>query len=171
MKALSIHQPWASKIESGDKTIETRTWSTNYRGEILIVSARRHCTEWPKLPLGQALCLAMIIDCHRMTRADEVAACCSLYEGAYAWVLKHIQPIRHFPVAGRQGLYNVELPHSIAKARQLYEYTWGNNSKRQTLQGRTCRLLAHGKMNTRMVEFTDNGQQEIIDGRALRKSK
>ena len=40
MKALSVKQPWANMIAEGEKTIETRTWSTDYRGEILIVSAR-----------------------------------------------------------------------------------------------------------------------------------
>jgi len=33
MKALSLHQPWASMISDGRKTIETRIWRTNYRSE------------------------------------------------------------------------------------------------------------------------------------------
>ncbi len=36
MKALSIKQPWAHYIASGQKTIETRTWETKYRGPLLI---------------------------------------------------------------------------------------------------------------------------------------
>jgi len=36
MKALTIHQPWASLIALGIKTIETRTWPTKYRGELAI---------------------------------------------------------------------------------------------------------------------------------------
>ncbi len=39
MKALTLHQPWASLIAWGDKEIETRSWSTNYRGPIAIHSA------------------------------------------------------------------------------------------------------------------------------------
>ncbi|MBP7632493.1 MAG: ASCH domain-containing protein [Acidimicrobiales bacterium] len=36
MKALTIRQPWASLIAAGVKTIETRSWSTKYRGPIAI---------------------------------------------------------------------------------------------------------------------------------------
>lgn len=36
MKALTIRQPWASLIAEGVKTIETRSWSTKYRGPIAI---------------------------------------------------------------------------------------------------------------------------------------
>lgn len=36
MKALTIRQPWASLIALGVKTIETRSWPTNYRGPVLI---------------------------------------------------------------------------------------------------------------------------------------
>lgn len=37
MKALSIHPYYAIGIVTGDKTI-VRTWSTDYRGDILICS-------------------------------------------------------------------------------------------------------------------------------------
>ena len=36
MKCISIKQPWAALIAAGIKTIENRTWKTNYRGQILI---------------------------------------------------------------------------------------------------------------------------------------
>ena len=36
MKALTIRQPWASLIAAGVKTIETRSWSTRYRGPLAI---------------------------------------------------------------------------------------------------------------------------------------
>lgn len=41
MKALSVKQPWANMIASGEKTIETRTWMTGYRGQVLIVSSKQ----------------------------------------------------------------------------------------------------------------------------------
>ena len=40
MKALSIKQPWAWAIACGHKTIETRTWSTTYRGPLLIAASK-----------------------------------------------------------------------------------------------------------------------------------
>lgn len=36
MKALSLLQPWATLIAIGAKRIETRSWSTNYRGPLAI---------------------------------------------------------------------------------------------------------------------------------------
>lgn len=36
MKAISIRQPWAELILQGRRTIEPRTWQTNYRGRIAI---------------------------------------------------------------------------------------------------------------------------------------
>lgn len=39
MKALTLHQPWASLIALGVKTIETRSWSTSYRGPLAIHAA------------------------------------------------------------------------------------------------------------------------------------
>lgn len=39
MKALTLHQPWASLIAIGAKRIETRSWSTSYRGPLAIHAA------------------------------------------------------------------------------------------------------------------------------------
>ncbi len=36
MKAISIHQPWADLIVFGHKDIENRSWTTRYRGRMLI---------------------------------------------------------------------------------------------------------------------------------------
>ncbi len=41
MKALSMWQPWASFVAAGIKTVETRSWSTEHRGPLLICSAKR----------------------------------------------------------------------------------------------------------------------------------
>lgn len=41
MKALSLWQPWATLIALREKRIETRGWSTNYRGELAIHAAQR----------------------------------------------------------------------------------------------------------------------------------
>lgn len=40
MKALSLWQPWATLIAIGAKRIETRHWSTSYRGPIAIHAAK-----------------------------------------------------------------------------------------------------------------------------------
>lgn len=56
MKALTLHQPWASLIALGVKTIETRSWSTKYRGRIAIHAGAtpvgRRFTERPDGMMG-----------------------------------------------------------------------------------------------------------------------
>jgi activating signal cointegrator 1 len=46
MKALTLWQPWATLIAMGEKRIETRTWSTRYRGELAIHSAAKLPPKW-----------------------------------------------------------------------------------------------------------------------------
>ena len=54
--------------------------------------------------------------------------------------------------------------------KRLYKYSWGNNLKRQTMKDRTCRVLARArKMNSCMIEFTDNGQRECVSRFSVRK--
>ncbi len=40
MKALSLLQPWVTLVILGVKQIETRSWSTAYRGPLLIHASR-----------------------------------------------------------------------------------------------------------------------------------
>jgi hypothetical protein len=111
MKAISIKQPWANMIASGEKTIETRTWCTGYRGPIVIVSSKS-----PKIePAGFALAVAHLVDCRPMTCADETAACCRIYPKAQSWVLENIHRIPPFPVRGEIGLYEIELPQDVQR--------------------------------------------------------
>lgn len=41
MKAITIIQPWATLLAAGKKHCETRSWKTNYRGEILIHAGKK----------------------------------------------------------------------------------------------------------------------------------
>lgn len=41
MKAITVIQPWATLLATGNKRIETRSWKTNYRGEILIHAGKK----------------------------------------------------------------------------------------------------------------------------------
>lgn len=108
MIALSVKQPWASMIAEGQKTIETRTWPTKHRGDLLIVASKS-----PRIsgkPVSAALCIVNVMDCRPMTTEDESAACCPVYPGAYAWVLDNVRPIGNFHVRGSLGLYHVNIP-------------------------------------------------------------
>jgi len=49
-------------------------------------------------------------------------------------------------------------------------FRWGNNSKRATLKGRGCCVIASGKKGSKLVEF-ENGQKEVVSYRSLRRLK
>ncbi|WP_373325645.1 ASCH domain-containing protein [Sporomusa paucivorans] len=89
MKAITIHQPWASLIACGAKQIETRSWATKYRGPIAIhaglkdpkklpllgmeafESAAKEALEkagleWCFLPTGSIIATADLVDCVRV---------------------------------------------------------------------------------------------------------
>ena len=40
MRTLSVRQPWANLLADGTKTIELRTWATDYRGPLVICAAK-----------------------------------------------------------------------------------------------------------------------------------
>jgi len=106
MKALSLHQPWADRIRRGEKTIETRRWATSHRGKLLICSSKKPVV--PGCRCGYALAVVDVVGCRPMTRPDEPAACCEIYDGAQAWVLANVRPVRPFVVTGRQRLFDVD---------------------------------------------------------------
>lgn len=100
VKALSIRSPWWEKILCGEKTIETRTWKTNYRGDFLICATK---------PIGLAVGIADLVDCRPMRLKDWPAACCASYSGAYGWILQNVRKIMPFPVKGKQSLFEVKI--------------------------------------------------------------
>ena len=109
MKAISVKQPWASMIASGEKTLETRTWNTKHRGEILIVASKNPKIEG--LPTGVALCIVTIVGCRDMLVSDESNACCKVYKNAKVWVLDKVTKIKPFTVKGRLSIYDVKIRH------------------------------------------------------------
>lgn len=114
MKAISVKQPWANLIASGRKTIETRTWATDYRGPLLIVSSKT-----PNIsPAGCALAIGDLVGCRLMTKQDELAACCAVYPRAMAWVIENIRSVRVFPVKGQLGIYDVQVEELVTSDGQ-----------------------------------------------------
>ncbi len=104
MKAISIKEPWASMIMNGKKVIETRTWKTKYRGEILLCASKE-----PKSEIsGKAFAIAELSDCLPMVVDDERFACCDIYPNAVSWFLINIKKIKPFPVKGKLGLYEID---------------------------------------------------------------
>ncbi len=52
---------------------------------------------------------------------------------------------------------------------KTYVYYWGNNSKRAEMKGRRCRIVKRLKMNSALIQFLDDGQQEVVSRNSLRK--
>lgn len=109
MKAITIRQPWAALIVAGIKDIENRTWTTKYRGPLLIhVGA----TNWS--PLSQFVpkaaipslysCILGVVDLVDVVESHPSP----WFEGPYGWVLANPRPMRPVPIAGRLGLFEVE---------------------------------------------------------------
>ena len=112
LKALSLKQPYANWVSSGKKTLETRTWSTNYRGDILICASTTGKGE----PKGVALCLVELVAIRPMKVSDKLAACIDLYPGAYAWELKNLRRLdTPLPVKGKLGLFNIEVDKELLR--------------------------------------------------------
>lgn len=128
MKVLTIREPFATLIKNKVKYIETRSWKTNYRGELYIhsglaklskdVKERKNLSELyneDDLKYGYIICKCNLVDCIYMT--DEFIKeekeknpnnfVAGRYEvGRYAWVLDDIEPIKPIEAKGKLGIWN-----------------------------------------------------------------
>jgi hypothetical protein len=137
VKALTLTQPWAAAVAAGVKHVETRSWSTNYRGPLAIHAAKgmtagdlafaHHLRGLELLPEATVIALAARPDLSR----GVVIARCVLVDvvpvrlvvaltteerllgdyspGRYAWILEDIEPIDPpVPARGRLGLWTWE---------------------------------------------------------------
>lgn len=108
MKALSVHPAYAMKIVGGQKTIECRSWKTDYRGDIVICStAKKFAGTIP----GHAIGVVELADIRPFTRADLDAALMlkkEYQEKMYAWILKNPRFIVPFAVKGKLSLWNCD---------------------------------------------------------------
>ena len=81
MKVLSIKEPFATLIKDKEKQIETRSWKTNYRGELYIhASLTKYKNESidkfyvdsliknKKLNYGYIICKCKLVDCIKVDK-------------------------------------------------------------------------------------------------------
>lgn len=139
IKALSLWQPWATAIALELKKIETRAWSTDYRGPLLIHAAkkwtkdvrdthqdlRRRFSDLPeKPPLGQAICIVDLVDCRAMSLDWMKSISETEYrwgnwaEGRYGWVLENVRLFRNdveLKMRGYQALWSVSADDWLSK--------------------------------------------------------
>lgn len=107
MKALSIDPEYAHYIFIGNKTVECRTWKTNYRGDVLICATK---TLVPGCICGYAYFIATLTDVEPFTKAHLEAACMDEMPTVqcYAWHMEDIAPIYPIKVRGMPGLFDVD---------------------------------------------------------------
>lgn len=98
MKALSIYPEPVMEIFMGDKTIEYRTWQTDYRGDLLICAGSK---KEPGLVNGYAYFVVSLLDIRPGEGWGDD-------QRGYEWMLSAPRLIRPIPVRGRLFLFDVD---------------------------------------------------------------
>ena len=132
MKVLSITEPYATLIKEKKKLVETRSWKTNYRGELFIHASKTKMASVVKnnrelmtlidnvdLNYGNLICKCHLVDCVFMTseyvedmkKNHYQEYICGEYEvGRYAWILEGIEILENpLSAKGQLGLWNYEV--------------------------------------------------------------
>lgn len=121
-RALSIRNPWAALIMSGNKLVENRTWSTSLRGTIIVHAGMKGAGPdvdalaeefglTPPYPVGY-LGVVDLVDVH----PEAGARCCGIWAQTsedtgvpvYHWRLDNPRSFRtSVPGPGRLQLYKI----------------------------------------------------------------
>lgn len=147
MKILTVCQPYASLIVSGQKLIENRTWRTNYRGPLAIHAgaSKKYLCTWhcrddatlpDPMPFSAILGVVDLIDCVTFQDAWlKYAPLCGIHrEGPLCWILSNhrplLCPIRH---SGHRGIQNVEPDVAVAILLSLREHDFSAPTTRHAV--------------------------------------
>lgn len=108
-KALTIGSDWMLNYVSGSKSIECRTWQTDYRGDIILCSnAKRARGTMP----GHALMIANLVDIQTFSKklhlkgSDMFAS--DVPPKAFAWLFDNFRFIQPIPVKGKLSLWELD---------------------------------------------------------------
>lgn len=112
MKAISIHPEPVMAILAGEKKEEVRSWSTHYRGPLLICST---AIKTPGCISGHAVCIVDLVDVEKTA------------EDSYVWLFEGVRCIKPFPIKGQRQLYHV--PDERIKEPETGEYYYENGEK------------------------------------------
>lgn len=108
MKALSVHPYYAMAIVAGQKSIECRSWSTDYRGDILICStAKKYHGTIPGHALG-VVTLEDIVPFEKKHLKSALMLPKEYQPNQYAWKLTYNRLIVPVPVKGKLSLWNYD---------------------------------------------------------------
>ncbi len=142
MKVISLKEPYATLIRDGIKRVETRSWSTKYRGVIYIHASLGFAQGVSEKTLnlvkdknynyGNIICKCKLVDCIYMTKEyveerkanDYQEYLCGVYEeGRYAWVLEDIEVLDEpIKVKGQLGIWNYYRPEEIMNMMNDIQY-------------------------------------------------
>lgn len=130
MKTLSVRQPWASLIAWGEKTIEHRSWSSTYRGPLLIHASGHQFVaddgdgERLLLPYGVIVARVDLTDVREFAPADCKAAGMGDWIQGFAWVLAN--PVQVVPVRAKGKLHLWEFAGEVVSlpADQCHVEAW-----------------------------------------------
>lgn len=125
MKVLSIKEPFATLIKDGVKIYETRSWKTNYRGELYIHASLglsksdnvEKATKYLKSEIkpGYILCKCNLVDCIPMTeefinyinKETNESDYGRYSEGRFAWKMELIEVLDEpIEAKGKLGIWN-----------------------------------------------------------------
>ena len=130
MKVLSLTESYATLIKLGKKKIETRSFKTNYRGELYIhASSTKIPKEWKNnkelmelvdgndLNFGYIILKCKLVDCVYMDeefldkiKKDKLEFICGDYRlQRHAWILEDIEVLdKPIFAKGKLGIWNYE---------------------------------------------------------------
>ena len=130
MRVLSLTEPYATIIKEGKKTIETRSWKTNYRGKLYIHASSTKISKDSRenkklmdlvdinnLNYGYIICSCKLIDCVKMTdefiekvKLNNEEYISGIYaRDRYAWILEDIQILdKPIKAKGHLGIWNLD---------------------------------------------------------------
>lgn len=114
-KALTVKQPYANKIATGEKQIELRAQYTNYRGILMI------CSSAKKGVPGVTIATVELFDVNPISELtdEEIKLTCvpkdNLYwkKAKYAWYFREPIKMINFPVKGQLGIWNLGYTENI----------------------------------------------------------
>lgn len=100
VKVLSVRQPYASAIIRGLKTVEFRSWSTDYRGPLLIhagstVDATEAYPEVERLTCPRGAIIGLV----------ELTDCVEIFADEFDWILENPRSIEPIPCRGQLRLW------------------------------------------------------------------
>ncbi|TFH03055.1 MAG: ASCH domain-containing protein [Nitrosopumilus sp.] len=147
MKCLSISQPFADLVISGKKSIELRSWNTNFRGEFLVhaplkirIDDAKRLKINKKFVTGSIIGKAQLYDVKKYNSVKEITLDQKLHFSTkkfqaktFGFLLKNAKPLRiPIPWKGQLGIFDVNFPKNKIKNKEIvsdiideeYRYQW-----------------------------------------------